>query len=271
VALWRTGGYASGRDHAGGSRRCIDHSQNWDAYKKYFDPEGNATLHFPVFAGTGNHDLSDSTAQQFSYLERAHIQQNKQRPAPLNLGPKGYHYSWDWSGIHFVCLNIFPGTEARPVYGNPAPWNDPKNALAFLKRDLAEEVGQSDRPVILSWHYGLRVWGLEKWWTEEDLATLKSALAGYDVVLILHGQEHRCERYEWAGYDIVMGPAPYSPGEGPDAESTPKGFLVLRATPDSLQMAHHGPRGWEDTWAKPLEAKTSPAQEITAAGPRPGR
>jgi hypothetical protein len=157
------------------------------------------------------------------------------------------------------------------VYGNPAPWNDPKNALTFLRRDLAEEVGQSDRPVILFWHYGLRVWGLEKWWTEEDLATLKSALAGYDVVLILHGQEHRCERYEWAGYDIVMGPAPYSPGEGPDAESTPKGFLVLRATPDSLQMAHHGPRGWEDTWAKPLEAKTSPAQEITAAGPRPGR
>lgn len=93
------------------------------------------------------------------------------------------------------------------MYGNPAPWNDPKNALTFLRRDLAEEVGQSDRPVILFWHYGLRGWGLEKWWTEEDLATLKSALAGYNVALILHGHEHRYERYEWAGYDVVMGPA----------------------------------------------------------------
>ena len=87
----------------------IDHSQNWDAYKKYFDPGGNATLHFPVFAGIGNHGLSDSTAQQFSYVERAHIRRNERRPAPLNLGPKGYHYSWDWSDIHFVCLNIFSG------------------------------------------------------------------------------------------------------------------------------------------------------------------
>ena len=64
----------------------IDHSQNWDAYKKYFDPEGNATLRFPVFAEIGNHDLSDSTAQQFSYVERAHIRRNERRPAPLNLG-----------------------------------------------------------------------------------------------------------------------------------------------------------------------------------------
>jgi hypothetical protein len=59
----------------------IDHSQNWDAYKKYFDPGGNATLHFPVFAGIGNHGLSDSTAQQFSYVERAHIRRNERRPA----------------------------------------------------------------------------------------------------------------------------------------------------------------------------------------------
>ena len=157
------------------------------------------------------------------------------------------------------------------MYENPAPWNDPKNALAFLKRDLAEKVGQSDRPVILFWHYGLRGWGLEKWWTEEDLTTLKSAPASYNVALILHGHEHRYERYEWAGYDVVMGPAPYSPGENPEEASEPKGFLVFRVTEDSLQMAHHNARGWEQTWAKALPSNTPTNPEPAAAESLSGR
>lgn len=143
--------------------------------------------------------------------------------------------------------------------------------MAFLKQDLAEQIGDSDRPVVLFWHYGLRGWGLDKWWTEEDLASLKSALAGYNVILIIHGHEHRYERYEWAGYDVVMAPAPYRPGEAPESPSTPKGFLVLRATTDSLQLAHHGASGWRHTWTKPMRAKTSADEERTDIGlsPRP--
>lgn len=249
----------------------IGNSANWEAYQDHFDPAGEAQLRFPVYAGIGNHDLSDSTDLPFSSVEQATIRRHQQRPGPLNVGPEGYHYSWDWKGLHFVCLNIFPGNEPRPVYGTPAPWNDPKDALAFLKQDLAEQVDTSDQPIVLFWHYGLRGWGLEKWWTEADLANLKSTLAGYNVVLILHGHEHRYERYEWAGYDVVMAPAPYSPPDRAGAPSTPKGFLVVRATDDSLQLAHHAATGWKHTWAKPLKAKTDSTQETTAPAPLPER
>lgn len=245
----------------------VSNRQNWAVYRKYFDPKGEGKLRFPVYAGIGNHDLSDSTDQRFSYVERGHIRRNQERPARLHLGPEGYHYSWEWSGVHFVCLNVFPGVKPRPVYGNPAPWNDPKNALDFLRRELEEHVGTSTRPVVLFWHYGLRGWGLEKWWTEEDLSNLRSALSGYNVVLILHGHEHRFERYEWAGYDVVMAPAPYSPGEEEGSRSIPKGFLVVQITDDSLRLGHHGADTWEEAWAKPLEAKTTVQDEAIIASP----
>jgi hypothetical protein len=87
----------------------------------------------------------------------------------------------------------------------------------------------------------------------------------------LHGHEHRYERYEWAGYDVVMGPAPYSPGENPEEASEPKGFLVFRVTEDSLQMAHHNARGWEQTWAKALPSNTPTNPEPAAAESLSGR
>lgn len=238
---------------------------NWQAYTDFFDPQGNAQLRFPVYAGVGNHDLEDND-RPFSDVERAVIERNKRRPGPLHLDQNGYNYSWDWQGIHFVNLNLFPGNEPRPVYGNPSPWNDPHNSLSFLRSDLQQRVGDSGRPVILMWHYGLRGWGLEKWWTEEDLTALKSVLADYNVVLILHGHEHRYERYEWAGYDVVMAPAPYSPkqADSTGVQSIPKGFLMLRLTQDSLQLAHHDAAEWKETWTKPLGVGHTPEKEAPA-------
>jgi len=76
---------------------------------------------------------------------------------------------------------------------------------------------------------------------------------------------NRYERYKWAGYDVVMAPAPYRLGEGPGSKSAPKGFLVVRVTQDSLQMAHHDATGWREVWAKPLKAKIQPTHETRAA------
>ncbi len=134
--------------------------ENWRGYKDLFDPQGEGRLRYPVYAGAGNHDLtSDTGFGEFNWLQKELIARNRRRPAELNLGPNGYHYSWNWEGMHFVNLNVFPGNDHRPVYDNHAPWNDPKESLGFLKKDLAEHVGESGRPVILMWHYGLRGWG----------------------------------------------------------------------------------------------------------------
>lgn len=95
----------------------VDNRNNWDAYRKYFNPTGEAELRFPVFAGIGNHDLSDSTDRTFSYVERAHIRRNKQHPAELNYGPNGYHYSWDWGAFTSFASMSFLETNPVPCMG----------------------------------------------------------------------------------------------------------------------------------------------------------
>lgn len=243
---------------------AMDDVENWKLYKNLFDPQGNARFIFPVYALTGNHDLtSDATGGEFNWLEKEFIERNQRRPGDLFFDENGFHYSLDWEGVHLVFLNVFPGKEARPVYDRPTPWNDPKDSLGFLKKTLAENVGDSGRPVILMWHYGLRGWGFEKWWTQEDLDRLAAAIDGYQVSLILHGHEHRFDRYQWNGYDVVMAPAPQYDRDvnDPASESEAKGFLVFRVTADELQMAHRTAAGWAETWSKGIHRPLPAGQE----------
>ncbi len=238
----------------------VGNPDNWELYTHLFDPGGYARLRFPVYEVVGNHDLGTELGPgEWTYVQRELIQRNSRRPGHLSFGPNRYHYSWDWGSVHFVSLNVFPGTVPRPVYGKDAPWNDPKGSLAFLRSDLEEHVGASGRPVILMWHYGLRGWGLEKWWTPEDLDALAGVLRPYDVALILHGHEHRYERYGWEGYDVIMAPSPQIDRTEGEAESRPKGFLVVRVEGDRLETAYHGPDGWEDAWSKAMAEGPKPA------------
>ena len=234
----------------------LGNPENWELYKRLFDPAGDGRLRVPVFDGQGNHDV-DVRHQRFgdfNETQREFIERNRDRSGEFVFGPRGYHYSWVWAGVRFVQLNIFPGSVHRPVYGAPAPGNDPKGSLAFLQRVLAEHVGDTGQPLVLIWHYGLRGWGLEEWWVDDDLDALESALEGYNVVLLLHGHEHRYERYRWRGYDVIMAPSPQydrDPDE-PETESRPKGFLVFRITGEELQMGYRTPEGWVATWSRPL-------------------
>lgn len=234
----------------------LENPENWELYKRLFDPAGLGRLRFPVFDGQGNHDVDvrNQAFGEFNETQREFIERNRARPGEFVFGPEGYHYSWVWAGVRFVQLNIFPGTVHRPVYGAPAPGNDPKGSLAFLQRILTEHVGDTGQPLVLIWHYGLRGWGFEEWWVDEDLDALESTLEGFNVVLLLHGHEHRYERYRWRGYDVIMAPSPQhdrDPDE-PETESRPKGFLVFRITSEELQMGYRTPEGWVATWARPL-------------------
>lgn len=234
----------------------IDSPDNWALYKELFDPAGDARLRFPVFDGQGNHDVDvrDQTFGVFNTTQREFIERNRRRPGAFVFDAEGYHYSWVWGGVRFVQLNIFPGTVDRPVYDAPATGNDPKGSLDFLRRVLEEHVGETDQPLVLVWHYGLRGWGLEKWWVEEDLEALEATLVGYNVVLLLHGHEHRYERYSWRGHDVIMAPSPQydRDPDRPETKSRPKGFLVFRITEEALQMAYRTPEGWVETWSKPI-------------------
>jgi cytolysin (calcineurin-like family phosphatase) len=238
---------------------------DWDYYKTLFDPQGRARLRFPAYEGLGNHnvDVRRQPLGTFNEQQREFIERNRRRPGEFVFDEHGYHYSWQWGGVRFIQLNLFPGTRPRPVYDAPSPGNDPKGSLAFLRQVLRSEVGASGQPIVVTWHYGLRGWGLEKWWLPEDLDSLAAVLQGYNVLLLLHGHEHRYERYQWRGYDVIMAPAPQydRDPEEPQTASRPKGFLVFRITADELQMAHRTASGWEETWSKPIRRPAPPQRE----------
>lgn len=218
----------------------LKNPENWATYKGLFDPRGKALLQYPAYEGAGNHDLDGKNSDgQLSYVQQEMSERHKQLQGMFHFDGRGYHYSWDWGPVHYICLNVFPGNVPRAVYGKNAPWNDPQHALSFLQEDLKEQVGVSGRPVILMWHYGLRGWGLEKWWLPEDLENLKNTLKPYNIVLILHGHEHAYARYQWEGYDVIMVPSPQydrNPKD-PKSVSRPKGFLVVRVAGDQLETA----------------------------------
>jgi hypothetical protein len=140
------------------------------------------------------------------------------------------------------------------VYDRQARWNEPQRSLDFLVRDLKTNIGESGRPVLLFWHYGLRGWGLDKWWTTNDLAALREAIAPYNVVLLVHGHEHRYDAYTWEGYPVFMAPAPQIDRDPktPEVESKPKGFLVIRLQGDELQVDHHTAEGWAQSWSRKI-------------------
>jgi len=234
----------------------VDDPRHWQCYERFFDPNGGALLRYRVFEGIGNHDLSPESAAGFSRVQREVIARHQRRRGSetCRYDAHRYHYSWDWGPLHLVQLNLFPGRQHRPVYDREAPWNNPVASLDFLEDDLRRQVGDSGRPVILIWHYGLRGWGLEKWWKPEDLAALKAALAPYNVVLILHGHEHAYAHYDWEGYPVFMCPSPQMDRDPktPDVESTPKGFLVVRLRNSRLQVAHHTVDGWRESWERPV-------------------
>jgi cytolysin (calcineurin-like family phosphatase) len=230
--------------------------RHWECYKRFFDPNGGALLRYRTFELIGNHDLSSAVpAGEFSAVQREFIERNRRRRGDVfHFDAANYHYSWNWGPLHLVNLNLFPGNRHRPVYDREAPWNDPRHSLDFLRDDLKSQVGDSGRPVVLCWHYGLRGWGLEKWWTPEDLANLKEAIEPYNIVLILHGHEHAFASYEWEGYPVFMCPSPQIDRDPntPDVASTPKGFLVVRLIDRELQVAHHSATGWRETWSKKI-------------------
>lgn len=215
-----------------------DAAHYWDFYGVYYTPQayvdgfqtdyglnGEARLHYPVFEGYGNHDFGDS----FDIVRTAIADRNLHRDQPIHLSPNGLHYSWDWQGIHFVNLNVYPGGDT-----------DARNSLDFLNSDLASEVGTSGRPVIVYHHYGFDSFSTQpRWWTGEERDAYADALLGYNVLGIFHGHLHTEMHYQWQGYDVFDGSA-----------AKDGNFLVVHLGDDQMTVAARTADGWAWTFQK---------------------
>jgi cytolysin (calcineurin-like family phosphatase) len=161
-----------------------------DGFNDDYAVDGSGLLKYPVYEGYGNHDVDNT---DYSYTLQGIRERNLVRPEVSHISDDGLHYSWDWEGVHLVNLNIYPGENQRSGF-----------SLDFLIDDLAANVGDSGRPVVLMQHFGFDSFS-DQWWTAAEQQAFADAIAAYNVVGIFHGHLHDTRKYEWNGIDVFMG------------------------------------------------------------------
>jgi hypothetical protein len=190
--------------------------KQWADYIADFGVNGEGRCKWPVFEGVGNHDLNDNLYVFNKVKERNVIR--KQLKLIDNVSSNGYHYSWDWEGVHFVNLNLFGGNVwngEADAYG----WaHHPQYARDFLIKDLQEHVGNSGRPVVYIQHFRPID---ENWWTYSAADKLQKVLQDYNVIAMLVGHQGGGVKNVWRGLNWIS-----SNGD----------LVVLRMTPSDNRL-----------------------------------
>jgi cytolysin (calcineurin-like family phosphatase) len=224
----------------------VSGEDQWRSFAADFGVNGEGLLRHPVYEGFGNHDGGAEHPVRSGIRER-----NLRRPGVTNISSDGHHYSWDWEQVHFVQLNLFPGSQGEDII-NPwgktfeGSWKYPLHSLEFLERDLADRVGESGRPVVLFQHYGWDEWGLG-WWGEGERDRFHAVIKDYRIAAIFWGHSHQAQYIPWLGIPtFCVGSSQHDPSPGV--------FMVVRITGDEILVAEKTPQGWGLTKKIPLSA-----------------
>jgi cytolysin (calcineurin-like family phosphatase) len=197
---------------------------------RYSQGVGDDRLHFPVYAGLGNHDLDqDGPKGHVDWYRRElrdYVEINHRPgvffkpPVPADsYDADSDSYSWNWGRLHLVQLHRFGGDTGKGAV----------SGLDWLKNDLAASAGDG-RPVVLFQHYGWDAFSTERWdpaastfddhgsgpphwWSEAERQALVDVVKGYNVVGILHGHQHETPMiYRGGGFDLFKPKAAYMGG-----------------------------------------------------------
>ena len=176
----------------------VEAEKFWQEYVEDFGLKGDKLLAFPVYEGFGEHDGASNGLVRTNLKNR-----NKLRPELKSISADGLHYSWDWGKVHFVQLNLYPGSvgeEYLNIWGRRFTGDAryPKHSLEFLIEDLRRNVGSSGRPVVIFQHYGFDSWS-EAWWTQKERAAFLQAIQPYNVIAIFWGHSHVIQSLAWNG------------------------------------------------------------------------
>jgi hypothetical protein len=231
----------------------------WKEFTQDYGLTGtDGRLAYPLYEGFGNHDgMTGKSTSRAGIKER-----NPKRVGLTGIAPNGFHYSWDWDQVHLVQLNLFPGNDSADCVVGP-PNHHPEHALQFLQEDLAKNVGQSGKVVIVFCHYCYSG-GMADWWTEPAKQRFRDAVKGYRTLLV-HGHSHGAYFYEWKGLRAI------SDGSCARPESQTGDFLVVHITRDKLYVAQRKLGEWGITLAEPLPATDRIVADRDAAATGPAK
>ena len=193
----------------------------------------DGVLKYPVFETWGNHDGPPIGAERHGFSFQAKFKQRNairlQKGLIDNLGPNGLHYSWDWDDVHFVTLGIYPADAQNPKIRYNKVWHDPQRALTFLRQDLAKNVGDSRRPVILMAHCGMDT----DWWHKEDWKAFYDVASAYNVVAYIYGHSGTGLR-QWAPAENQRKLLCINDGQ------TENGFFVIQLQDTQMRYGYYG-------------------------------
>lgn len=181
----------------------------WDGFISDYGLNGENLLNYPVFEGFGNHDNLGWVA----WVKNSIFYRNQQRGEKINLSENKLHYSWDWEGVHFIHLNVYPGDT-----------KEAENSLTFLKYDLENNLADKSMPLILFHHFGFDGYS-DDWWTCEERENYFNVINNYNTVAIFQGHEHSMFHLVWKGIDV------FSPGSLKDIE-----YFVCRVEDNKLKI-----------------------------------
>lgn len=212
-------------------------AQQWAYFLADFGLDGtDGLLKYPVYEGWGNHDGPPEGAERFGFSFQAELRKRnlfrKDNGWLTGLSENGLHYSWTWDDVHFAQLNIYPADKQNPQIRYNPTWHDPQNALSFLKQDLAENVGQSGRPVVLMSHCGFDT----DWWHPDDWRVAYEAMKPYNVILYMYGHSGTGLR-QWAPPGETWALRCVNTGQ------TENGFFVVQLKGEQLRLAYRVKEG----------------------------
>ena len=165
----------------------------WANYIADFGVNGEGRCIFPVFEGIGNHDVNINLFVFNKIKDRNIIRTNLNYIS--SVSSNGYHYSWDWDGIHFVNVNLFPGNIWPGEADTYSQGHDPIYARDFLQEDLQKN-GTNGRPVIVIYHFRPVD---ENWWTYIAADRSHKILQDYNVIMIMVGHQGGGVNNTWRG------------------------------------------------------------------------
>lgn len=160
---------------------------------------GDGKLRFPVREVWGNHDGPQGKGHVIDGLR-----ERNSRRKNVNLSDNGIHFSWDWNGIHFINLGIVVG--ARKDIERTRRYAS-LESLDFLTKDLAERVGDTGRPIIITHHVDVARYCapldpelvIKNEWDFADVAAYHAILTKYRIAAILYGHTHVRKIFPWDG------------------------------------------------------------------------